>query len=78
MRIKKLIILSIISLMFCNRTYSQTGSKYFDDKNFHQAAFHYETEAIKKPEYYLNLAKSYFALKQFHKSIESLEKYKNN
>ncbi|MBN2519979.1 MAG: OmpA family protein [Bacteroidales bacterium] len=55
---------------------AQTGDDYFEKNDFHNAALRYEKEVKTNPEKYLNLAKSYFALKEFEKAIEALETYK--
>lgn len=57
-------------------SYSQSGDKYFNDKDYQRAVFAYEREAQTNPSYYLNLSKSYFALQNFEKAIASMELYR--
>ncbi|NUM32213.1 MAG: OmpA family protein [Bacteroidetes bacterium] len=72
----KKILFTLSLSMFIVLSYSQSGDKYFKDKDYQRASFAFEREAPANPSLYLNLAKSYFALQNFEKAIESLELYK--
>lgn len=56
--------------------YAQDGNSYFENKDYYNATRYYEIEVKKDPSKYLNLGKSYFALKQFDKAIKAIENYK--
>lgn len=58
--------------------HAQDGDTYFKDQDYYNASRYYEIEAKKDASKYLNLAKSYFALKQFDKAIKSVEAYKRD
>ena len=72
----KKLILSICLLASTLSLFAQSGDKYFKDKDYQRAAFAYEREVKTNPTLYLNLAKTYFALQEFEKAVESLNLYK--
>lgn len=72
----KKVLFTLSLSLFALFTFSQTGDKYFNDKDYQRAVFAYEREAPGNPALYLKLGKSYFALQNFEKAIESLELYK--
>ncbi len=75
MRAKLLFYLSIFLVAYTG--YSQTGDSYFEDQDYYNATRYYEVEVKNKPSKYLNLAKSYFALKQFAKAEVAFNNYKS-
>lgn len=52
------------------------GDKYFTEKQYKLAIVVYETEVATKPEKYMNLAKSYFGVKEFKNAVIAMENYK--
>ncbi|MFY0607242.1 MAG: OmpA family protein [Cyclobacteriaceae bacterium] len=66
----------LIILFLGFSTFGQDGDSYFESSDYYNASRYYEFEVKKDPSKYLNLAKSYFGLKQFDKAIRALEKYK--
>ncbi len=71
---KQLLLLSslfIVSIF----SFSQ-GDKYFKNKQYSVAIAAYTEEVGAKPQKYLNLAKSYFGVKNFPAAIEAMENYK--
>lgn len=52
------------------------GDKYFKNKQYSVAIAAYTEEVGSKPQNYLNLAKSYFGVKNFPAAIEAMENYK--
>ncbi|MEQ9302573.1 MAG: hypothetical protein RJQ14_01555, partial [Marinoscillum sp.] len=55
---------------------AQNGDSYFESQDYYNATRYYEVEVKTDPSKHLSLAKSYFALKQFDKSISALNNYK--
>ena len=74
---KPYLILSLLVLLGIS-VYAQDGDSYFNSEDYYNASRYYEIEAKKSPSKYLNLAKSYFALKQFDKALKALESYKKD
>lgn len=72
---KKLSLLTIVLLLNFG-LYAQDGNSYFKDGDYYNASRYYEIEAKTDASKYLNLAKSYFGMKQFDKALKSLESYK--
>ncbi|MCC6722193.1 MAG: OmpA family protein [Bacteroidia bacterium] len=72
----KKLLLTLNLLFIALFSISQSGDKYFNDKDYQRAIFAYEREAPTNASLYLNLAKSYFAMQNFEKAILSLELYK--
>lgn len=67
---------TLVVLMLCFQVWSQNGDTYFENKDYYNASQNYQREALSDPSKYLNLAKSYFALKDFEKAVTALENYK--
>ena len=67
----------LFKFLFVFISFSQTAEEFFNKKDYHNAAIRYEIEVATNPEGYLNLGKSYFALKEFDKAIEAYKNYKN-
>ncbi|PKP23242.1 MAG: hypothetical protein CVU05_00345 [Bacteroidetes bacterium HGW-Bacteroidetes-21] len=72
----KRILLFFVLLVNSVLLFAQTGDEYFTKKEYASAIARYEQEIKSKPEKYFNLAKAYFAIKEFDKSIAALENYK--
>ena len=68
---------TLLALIFCLPLVGQNGDTYFENKDYYNASQNYQREALSDPSRYLNLAKSYFALKDFKKAAEAMEKYKS-
>ncbi len=73
---KPYLIYSLVFLLGIS-VYAQDGDSYFNDEDYYNASRYYEIEAKSNPSKYLNLAKSYFALKQFDKALKALDSYKS-
>jgi len=69
-------LIFITLFLFAMIVSAQDGDSYFEDADYYNASRYYEIEVKKSPGKYLNLAKSYFALKQFDKAVKALESYK--
>jgi len=70
-------LLLVLSIILCSLILkAQSGDEYFNKKEYASAIARYEQEVKTKPEKFLNLAKSYFAIKEFDKAIDALENYK--
>lgn len=65
-----------IFFLMCFSVLAQDGDTYFENKDYYNASKYYEIEAKKSSAKYLNLARSYFALKEFDKAIKALDTYK--
>ena len=74
---KKFIFAVSVILITCLCTNAQSGDKYFKDKDYQRAVFAYEREVLNNPSFYLNLAKSYFALQNFEKAADAISLYKS-
>lgn len=62
---------------FTNYVNAQTTAELYNNGKYAQAAIRYEKAALDDPEYYLWAAKSYTAIKDWDKSIEMYEKYRD-
>lgn len=71
---KLLLFLIITSAVMTARS---QGDKYFTEKQYNVAIAAYKEEVDKAPEKYLNLAKSYFAVKDFTNAIIAMDNYKS-
>lgn len=67
-----------IAMLLSLAVLAQDGDSYFENKDFYNASKYYEIEAKKSPEKNLNLAKSYFALRQFDRAVRALDAYKKD
>jgi len=72
---KKQLTLILSMLIMATVSYAQ-GDKYFKNKQYAVAIAAYSEEVSSKPEKYLNLAKSYFGVKNFPAAIAAMESYK--
>lgn len=72
---KSLLTFIVFTFLLTN-SFSQSGDKYFESKDYANAVRYYEKEVSVKPQAYLNLGKSFFALKEFEKAAEALRNYK--
>lgn len=72
---KKQLLLFSVLFMASIFSFSQ-GDKYFRNKQYSVAIAAYTEEVGKKPQNYLNLAKSYLGVKNFPAAIEAMENYK--
>lgn len=75
MEAKLLLSTCLVLLIFVG--YGQSGDSYFGEQDYYNATRYYEVEVKTAPSKYLNLAKSYFALKQFDKAVDALDSYKS-
>lgn len=75
MKMKKQLLLLSSLFMVSIFSFSQ-GDKYFKNKQYSVAIAAYTEEVASKPQNYLNLAKSYFGVKNFPAAIEAMENYK--
>lgn len=67
------------SILLCSSLMSaQNGDNYFENQDYYNASRNYEREAITDPSRYLDLAKSYFGLRDFEAAIQALQKYQEN
>mgnify|MGYP000588185425 CR=1 FL=1 len=71
--------LLIFILLFTTFSFSvfAQGDKYFKEKQYKLAIVVYEVEVTSKPEKYIDLAKSYFGIKDFKNAIAAMENYKS-
>ncbi|MDW3194556.1 MAG: OmpA family protein [Cytophagales bacterium] len=74
---KHYIFTACIMLLGLTFAAAQDGNSYFENKDYYNAARYYESEVRNDASKYLNLSKSYFALKEFDKAISAMEKYKD-
>lgn len=73
---KKALLFFSVVFFAVNVSLAQSGDKYFKSKDYQNAIRYYEKEVTNTPASYLNLAKSYFAIKEFDKAVEALKLYK--
>ena len=66
-----------LSLIINFSVSAQTADEFFKKGDYHNAAIRYEIEVANNPGGYLNLGKSYFALKEFDKAIMAYKNYKD-
>ena len=71
---KKVVFINL--LLFTVISVFAQGDKYFNEKQYRTAIAAYNLEVITSPEKYLNLAKSYFAVKDFPNAIDAMKQYK--
>lgn len=72
---KRIVLLFVLSLFLYHFSDAQ-GDKYFAEKQYSVAIAAYKDEVEKSPDKYLNLAKSYFAVKDFENAKIAMEMYK--
>jgi len=72
---KKLFLFLFLVISTFNYLSAQ-GDKYFTEKQYSVAIAAYKEEVEKSPDKYLNLAKSYFAVKDFENAKIAMEMYK--
>lgn len=69
--------LALLFLAVGSISWGQQGDSYFDKQDYYNASKNYEREALTDSSKYLNLAQSYFALKDFKAATAALEKYQS-
>lgn len=75
---KKLALFLLAVGLFAGlKSQAQDANQFFTNKDYQRAALAYEREVKSNPADYLKLAKCYFALQEFDKSVECLQKYKS-
>jgi len=72
----KYVLLITGIIVYSQLVKAQSGDEFFNKKDYPTAIARYEQEVKSKPEKYFNLAKSYFAIKEFDKAISAMENYK--
>ena len=70
--------LLLIWMVFIPAVFAQNADKYFADKYYYLAIEAYKNEVDKTPKSYLNLAKSYFAVKNYAEAKIAMQKYLDN
>ena len=70
--------LLLLFLALGSLSWGQQGDSYFEKQDYYNASQNYEREVLTDPSRYLNLSKSYFALKDFEGAASALVKYKEN
>ncbi|MCF8370838.1 MAG: OmpA family protein [Bacteroidales bacterium] len=73
---KNLFAFFTFTFFFLNLVHGQTAEEFFNKKDYHNAAIRYEIEVASNPAGYLNLGKSYFALKEYDKAVDAYKNYK--
>ena len=68
---KTIIKIFLLVLIFQQTIMAQTGDEFFEKKDYRNAAIRYEIEVMTNADAYENLAKSYFALKDFDQAAEA-------
>ncbi|MCB9246680.1 MAG: OmpA family protein [Flavobacteriales bacterium] len=70
-------LLVLACIFLSSLSIAQDAAQFFSNKDYQRAALAYERGVKSNPADYLKLAKCYFALQEFDKSIDCLNKYKS-
>lgn len=73
---QKFLLTGITILLVYHLSFAQTGDDFFAKKDYRMAIARYEQEVKLKPEKYFKMGQAFFAIKEFDKAIEAIERYK--